>query len=186
VTAEDLLATVLGGLDEAGIAHMLAGSLASSFHGEPRSTQDIDLVIDPDQSSLQRFLDGLDRARYYVGDGLAALRNRSQFNLIDNATGWKVDLIIRRDRAFSHEELSRRQPVEILGCPAFVATVEDTVLSKLEWAALGGSERQLHDVVAMLRASADGIDDDYLDHWAEELGVEDLLAQTRREASSGA
>jgi hypothetical protein len=184
VSAQDLLATVVHGLDEAGIAHMLAGSLASSFHGEPRSTQDIDMVIDPDEAALRTFLDRLDRDRYYVGDGLAALRNRSQFNIIDTTTGWKVDLIIRRDRAFSREELTRRRPVEILGCPAYVATVEDTVLAKLEWAALGGSERQLQDVVAMLRANAGAIDDDYLDRWAGDLGVEELLDRTRGEASS--
>ena len=68
MTAAELLATIVAHLDAAGIAHMLAGSMASSFHGEPRSTQDIDLVIDPDPQSLARFVEGLDQRRFYVSD----------------------------------------------------------------------------------------------------------------------
>jgi hypothetical protein len=161
VTAAELLATIVAHLDAAGIAHMLAGSMASSFHGEPRSTQDIDLVIDPDPQSL------------------TALRHRSQFNVIDTKTGWKVDLIIRKDRPFSREEFARRQTVDLLGVTAHLATAEDTILAKLEWAQAGGSERQVADVVAMLAIGGNALDDTYLDRWATELGVSDLLGQAR-------
>lgn len=166
-------------LDDAGIPHMLAGSLAGSFHGEPRSTQDIDLVIDPDTATLERFAASWPRPRYYVGDADTALANRSQFNVIDTATGWKVDLIIRRDRPFSRTEFDRRRPAAVLGVTTHVASAEDTVLAKLEWARDGGSERQLRDVVAILRTSGAGLDEEYLEGWAHVLGVADLLAQAR-------
>ena len=119
MTATALLATVVEQLDAAGIAHMVAGSMASSYHGEPRSTQDIDLVIDPDAQTLERFVAGLDRQRFYVGDAPTALGMRSQFNIIDTTTGWKVDLIIRKDRPFSRQEFSRRRAVEVLGAVSY-------------------------------------------------------------------
>lgn len=68
MTLADLLAEIVGALDAAGIPHMVAGSLASTHHGEPRSTQDIDLVIDPSPGDLARFAASLDRDRFYVGD----------------------------------------------------------------------------------------------------------------------
>ena len=133
------LGRIVALLDRARIPHMLTGSFASTFHGPPRSTRDIDVVIDP---TPERLLEELAPDRYYVSATAAreALALRRQFNVVDLETGWKIDLIIRKDRAYSREEFARRQP-------ARVASAEDTVLSKLEWAKAGESERQLRDVV---------------------------------------
>jgi hypothetical protein len=179
VTAGELLATIVEHLDAAGIPHMLAGSMASSFHGEPRSIQDIDLVIGPDPRSLARLSKDLDKERVYVGDAQGALQLRSQFDVIDTTTGWKVDLIIRKDRPFSREEFARRQAVDLLGVTTHVATVEDTVLAKLERARAGGSERQMADVVAVLAVVGASLDDAYLDRWAAVLGISDQLDRAR-------
>ena len=70
------------------------------------------------------------------------------------------------------------------GVRVWIATAEDTVLAKLEWAAVGGSERQLADAAAVLDARAGELDDDYLDRWAARLGVGDQLAAARRAAST--
>lgn len=56
---------------------------------------------------------------------------------------------------------------------------DDTVLAKLEWAAMGGSDRQLVDAASVLAVVGEAIDDGYLDRWAAELGVTDLLAKVR-------
>ena len=105
-----------------------------------------------------------------MGDAGRALDRRDQFNVIDTATGWKVDLIIRKDRPFSIREFERRQPVRIAGVDTAVASVEDTILAKLEWAKVGGSDRQRSDVVTMLTVQADRIDTAYLEEWADILG----------------
>ena len=94
-------------------------------------------------------------------------------NVIDLATGWKADFIIRKDRPFSREEFGRRQKVEMFGTAVFVATAEDTVVAKLEWARLGQSERQLRDVAAVVEVSGDGLDFEYVEKWVVELGLED-------------
>jgi hypothetical protein len=171
VTLSDLLREIVQALDAAGIPHMIAGSLASTLHGEPRSTQDIDLVVEPTPDQLAVFVDGIDRDRFYVGDAFGALEHRDQFNLIDTTTGWKVDLIIRKERPFSRTEFARREPAVILGVSTAVATAEDTILAKLEWAKAGDSDRQRRDVTAMITVQRTTLDMSYLRHWAEVLDV---------------
>ncbi len=171
----ELLAKVVEALDAAGINHMVTGSFASTFHGEPRMTRDIDVVIDPDETSIVLFAEQFDPAIFYMNDATAATAQRDMFNVIDVTTGWKVDLIVRKDRPFSVEEFGRRVPVVIGGVATCVASAEDTILSKLEWSHRSGSERQMRDVVAVIQVQRQQLDIDYLEHWATELGIADLL-----------
>lgn len=180
MTAGQTLREVIAALDDAGIPHMLAGSFASSLHGVARTTAGIDLVVVAGPGTIDRLLLGLDRERFYVDEGAARVVGPGgQFNLIDTKTGWKVDLVRIRDRPFSATEFERRVPATVLGVPVFVATAEDTVLAKLECAKASGSDRQVQDVVDLLRVRGPDLDDDYLDHWADELGVADLLRSVR-------
>jgi hypothetical protein len=104
-----------------------------------------------------------------------AVTRRTQFNVIDMSTGWKVDLIVRKDRPFSEEEFQRRQPAELAGTSVFVATAEDTIVAKLEWAALsGGSERQMRDVDGIVRVRGPALDHAYIARWVAALGLEQL------------
>ena len=114
-----------------------------------------------------------------MGDAQGALQLRSQFDVIDTTTGWKGDLIIRKERPFSQEEFARRQAVDLLGVTTHVATAEDTVLAKLEWARAGGYERQMADVVAVLAVVGASLDDAYLDRWAAVLDISDQLDRAR-------
>lgn len=148
---------------------MVVGSFASSFHGEPRMTRDIDLVVDPTPDSTRLLVELVDRDRFYVGDAEEALRNRTMFNLIEPSSGWKVDLVLRKDRPFSEVEFARRLPVQVAGVEVYIATVEDTMLAKLEWGAASGSDQQMADVVALARRT--DLDRKYLDRWAKALGV---------------
>jgi hypothetical protein len=91
--------------------------------------------------------------------------------VVDTTSGWKVDLIVRKHRPFSEVEFARRQSAEFEGCPLWVATVEDVMVAKLEWAKLGGSARQLEDVAALLRVHSERLDQAYLEHWIATLGV---------------
>jgi hypothetical protein len=152
---------------------MVTGSLASSYHGEPRATRDADIVIDPGPEALDRLTAALLDAGFYVDRDVAreALIDRSQFNAI-GVDAMKVDFMIRRDRPFSIEEFRRRQPADLLGTPGFLATAEDVILAKLEWAKATGSDRQLDDVAGIVTI-AGGLDLSYVDRWAVALGVED-------------
>jgi hypothetical protein len=169
----EVLRRITAALNEAGIAYMLTGSFASAYHGVPRSTQDIDFVIEATPAQLRAFVMSLPREEYYadVDTALEAQRRRSLFNVIDLATGWKIDLIIRKARAFSQEEFGRRQRVELQNILIFVATAEDIVIAKLEWAKLAASQRQIEDVTAILRMRWESLDHSYLEKWIQALGL---------------
>jgi hypothetical protein len=174
--AGDFLARLTSKLTAAGVPSMVVGSFASSFHGVPRSSQDLDLVIDPQAESLRRFLADLPPEDYYADTdaALEALRRRGQFNVIDMATAWKADLIIRKARPFSLEEMSRRVEADLLGARVFVASPEDTLISKLEWAKQGGgSQLQLRDVAGILQLR-DDLDISYIERWVADLDLGEL------------
>ena len=179
------IATIVAELERSGIPHMVAGSFASTLHGEPRTTQDIDLVIDPDWPSLHRFAHELDPSRCYVSEEAVreAWERRGQFNVVLLDSGWKVDLILRKDRPFSRTEFERRQPATIGDTQVFVATAEDTILAKLERASAGESERQIRDVVGILGLSGDRLDRGYIERWVCELGLQKIWTRAEDEAS---
>ena len=132
-------------------------------------------------ASLRAFVRGLPDEDFYVSEDAAmeALGAHRPFNVIDMVTGWKADLIVRKNRPFSVAEFQGRERAAVLGVDVYVASAEDVVLTKLEWASRGGgSERQLRDVRGILAARGD-LDQDHLAEWAGQLGVEDLLATVR-------
>lgn len=174
MSATEFLRTIATALDVAKIPFMLTGSMAAAYYGAGRATLDIDFVIDPTDAQLQLLVASLDAPSIYLSNEAAteALATRSMFNVIDTGSGWKVDLIIRKLRPFSETEFARRIPIEFDGVRLFVASAEDVILSKLEWAKLGASARQIEDVAALLRMQSVDLDHAYLDRWIAALGLE--------------
>ena len=173
MSLEELLGFVVQSLDETGIPYMLTGSLAASYHGAPRATQDVDLVIEADVSALGRLAERLREAGLYVSDAAIqeAVASRGLFNAIDSASGWKVDFILRKDRPFSREEFEARQTITFAGLDLSIARAEDMVVAKLEWAKLSDSERQLRDVAEILNVQAHLLDIEHIERWVDELGL---------------
>ena len=161
MSPEETLRRVIEILEKHKIPYMLTGSVAASYHGRPRATHDADLVIDPTPQQLDQLVADLDAAAFYVdGAGArAALEQRRQFNAIDTQSASKVDLIVRKERPYSLEELARRQYVDLsFDRPVAMVTPEDAILSKLEWAQRSGdSVRQLRDAAGVLELNP-GVD----------------------------
>lgn len=176
-----LLQTIVAALEAARIPHMVVGSFASTAHGVPRTTRDLDLVIDPNPDQLNELIEAIDPERFYLDPDVArdALRRRSMFNIIEMTTGWKLDLVIRKARPFSVEEMQRRTSTKILGMDVPTATAEDTIIAKLEWAKLGASDRQLEDVAGILRVRGPDLDLDYIERWVTELGLAEQWHRAR-------
>lgn len=163
---------------------MVTGSFASAHYGAPRSTQDIDLVIEADAAQLLAFIGMLPKSEYYadLDAAIQSHQRESLFNVIDLATGWKIDLIIRKSRAFSQEEFRRRLRVSLRDVSLFLASAEDAIISKLEWANLAQSRRQIEDVAAILRVRWDSLDHTYLEKWITELGLKEEWNEAKRAA----
>lgn len=172
---------VISVLESLGLRYHVGGSLASSLHGAPRQTQDLDIVVDLPLSLVEALARRLESEFYLDRERLSlAVRTGRACNLIHLATGFKVDLFPLGSSPFDRSEFERASRVEgALGWPGSVAfkSAEDTVLRKLLWYRLGGetSERQWGDVLGVLQAQRAHLDIAYLERWAKELQVFDLL-----------
>ncbi len=170
---------------ELGIEYHLGGSYASSIHGIPRQTQDIDFVVDLDEASVIMLLDRLPDDYYRDAEAAGeAVRSRASFNVIHLGSGVKIDLFVAGAEPYDRVELSRSCEVRLPSAPdrrLRVKSAEDTILRKLQWFRLGGetSERQWDDVLGVMQSQGPDLDFDYLELWAKRLGIEDLLDQAR-------
>ncbi|HYK05976.1 MAG TPA: hypothetical protein VE974_29805 [Thermoanaerobaculia bacterium] len=172
---DDFFQRLIAALERSGVPYMVTGSYASSAHGTPRATNDIDIVIAPSLDQLRGLIRELPDDRYYADevDAVEALKHESQFNVIDFATTWKADLIFRKHREFSTQEFARRRTHTIAGVEVRLATAEDILLAKLEWYKQGESARQLEDVVGIIRRQGTSLDRGYVEYWVSQLGVEE-------------
>ena len=177
--------TVLEDLD---IPYLVGGSLASSFHGTPRSTNDADLVADLRLATVPHFAAALEADFYLDRDRIRdAVRRRSSFNVIYLETMFKVDVFVPKDDPLAREQMRRRQRVVVdaeSGRAIDVAAPEDTVLQKIAWYRLGGggSQRQWDDILGVLKVQRGELDREYLERWAIHLNVSDLLQQAFQDA----
>lgn len=171
-----------------GVEYLIGGSLASSFHGLPRSTYDADLVANLKRAHVPLLVAALEGSFYIDAErARQAVAQRSSFNVIHNPTAFKIDIFVLKDEPFAREEMRRRQRVvldEDSGRTVDLASAEDTVLQKLAWYQLGGrvSERQWTDILNVLKVQRGRLDHGYLQRWAERLEVEDLLDEALRKA----
>ncbi|MGA7991169.1 MAG: hypothetical protein WCC53_07050 [Thermoanaerobaculia bacterium] len=182
MTFAAFLRRVIEALDACDVPYMATGGVALLAYGEPRFTADADLVIAPTVASLECFLSRRD-ADWYVSAEAAreALLERGMFNLVETTTGWKADLIVVPDDAFSAESFSRRRPISALGVTLVGISPEDLVLSKLRWAATTDSERQIRDVFGVLTICGTTLDEKYMRRLARDLGVESTLEKLLRD-----
>ena len=151
--------------DALGIDYYLCGSLASSIHGEPRATRDVNFVALIEPEHAEPLVAALGEAFYAdAGSIRDAARRHRHFNVVLLATMMKVDVFVPADRTRFREEHRRSVPSDAGGRVIRVASAEDTVLAKLDWYRLGGetSDRQWSDVVGVLRVQWGTLDLDYL------------------------
>ena len=186
----EVLQRVISKLEELRIPYMVSGSAASSFHAFVRTTQDGDLVVALDLDQVEKFAAAFAPEFYLDRASIRrALQMGRSFNLIHLESSLKIDFFPLRKRGYSQEEFSRRQPRLLLKestAPVYVATAEDTILSKLEWFREGGevSENQWKDVLGIIKVQAHSLDLPYMNHWARELHVEDLFEKALHQARS--
>jgi hypothetical protein len=162
-------------LEAALIPFMLTGSFAMAYYGQPRMTRDLDLVVSLGEEDVHRVVAAFSPDFYIdADDARAAILTQRLFNLMHNATGIKVDLIVRKSAEYRKVEFARRQSVELSGVKTWIVSREDLILSKLVWAEEAKSELQRRDVKNLLD---EAVDREYLSHWADRLGVTKILEE---------
>lgn len=171
----EVLKIVSERLEAAHIPFMLTGSFAMAYYGQPRMTRDLDLVVSLGEEDVHGIVAAFSPDFYIDADDTrAAILTQRQFNLMHNATGIKVDLIVRKSAEYRKVEFARRQLVVIGGVKTWIVSREDLILSKLVWTRDTKSELQRRDVKNLLDET---MDREYLSHWADRLGVTDILQE---------
>ena len=185
MSQSELLKHVVGTLDTLQIDYMLTGSVASSAQGQPRSTHDIDLVVNVPPDKVDLLVATYPPPDYYLSKDAVndALRTGLMFNLLRIADGDKVGFWMLTDSAFDQSRFSRKRKESIFGVLMNVSSPEDTILAKLRWAKLsGGSEKQFNDALGVYEVQGQALDKGYLDHWAHVVGVDDEWKKVQKQA----
>jgi len=179
----DVAALVARALEDLGVRCFIGGSLASTFHGEPRFTRDADLVAELQLRHAEPLAQTLASTFYVDVESIRrAVTRRGSFNVIHLPTAFKVDVFVSKLRPFDRSQFARREAAPSEEQEIYIASAEDTVLAKLEWYREGGevSDQQWRDVLAILTVQGKRLDREYLRTWADSLGVRDLLDRALR------
>lgn len=176
MTEAELLVDCLRRLETAGIDYMLVGSMAGNYWGVPRSTHDIDFVINYEQSQVPVIVEAFEDQFFIQPISVAAgLRPPHQFNALDNRSALKVDFFRVAGDEYEFTRFRRRKRVVLYEQPAWIAAAEDVLLHKLRWHKISPTDRQLSDARGIQLVSGSEMDRAYLEHWAERIAVADLL-----------
>jgi hypothetical protein len=177
---------VTAALEKLGIDYFVGGSVASSVHGRPRTTDDIDIIAAISGPHVEPFVSSLEQD-FFVDDDMVrdAIRHRASFNIIHLATMLKVDVFVLGNEDFAVEEMTRRAAVPLRGARVWFSSPEDIILEKLDWFRKGQgiSERQWRDVLGVLAVQGPRLDLPYLRRWAARRGLLDLLERAVAEAA---
>jgi len=176
MTADQALLAVIDALERLGSPYVLVGSLATNFHGIPRSTRDADIVVSLGASTLDRLAD------LFVPD--LWIQPQTSFETV---TGSIRHVIEVRDSPFIIElfgfgddphdraRLARRQRVRVLDHDTWVLTAEDVVITKLRWGMHANRAKDLDDARNVLAVRQNDLDMEYIRGWSADHGTTAIL-----------
>jgi hypothetical protein len=162
--------------DASGVEWMIAGGVASIVYGEPRLTQDLDIVASLAAVDADRLARQFPEPEFYCAppEVIAEEAGREafgHFNVMHLETGARADVYLVGKDALARRGLAARRTIQLLGRTVPIAPPEDVILHKLRFRQKGASDRHLRDVRAMLRVLGDSIDRIALARDAAELGL---------------
>ncbi|MCB1033226.1 MAG: hypothetical protein KDD47_05270 [Acidobacteria bacterium] len=171
----ELLRFLVSVLEQLGLRYFVTGSTASIFFGEPRFTNDIDVVVDLSAEGATGFCSAFSAEDFYLSEDAVrrAMATKGHFNVLHPASGLKIDVIVPADDLFNRSRFERVQRVKPdVDYEAYFASAEDVIVKKMDFFREGGSEKHLRDIAGILRISRDSLDLDYVENWADHLGLE--------------
>jgi hypothetical protein len=179
----DLLHHVVSVLERIGLRYFVTGSMATIFFGEPRFTNDIDIVVDLPSNRIPELCAAFPAPDFYLSEETVrrAVSRRGQFNIIHPSSGLKVDVMVPADSPFNRSRFTRMKKVK--PAPDFDAvfsSAEDVILKKMESYREGGSEKHLRDIAGVLKISGERLDRGYIAEWAERMGTTEIWEEILR------
>lgn len=173
------LKLVIEALNSAGIEYLIGGAIAAWAWGEPRATQDLDLVIDLPFEAVTGLSNELKARDMLVPpeiilEALAEDRGDIPINAIHIHSGLKADLYpIRPGDELRREAFQRRMEVDF-GPPignVFIHSAEDLIIYKLLYFSISRQSKHIRDITTILRTKKNQIDREHIEKWANRLGL---------------
>lgn len=183
----ELLSHVTSSLDRLEIPYLVTGSMATIAYGEPRLTNDIDLVVRLSPFQVDPLCDAFPEGEFYVSRqaALDSARSWRQFNILHPKSGLKVDVMVADDSDFNASRFGRARLLSVApDVTVAFASPEDVILKKLEYYREGGSEKHLRDISGVLKIMGSELDQKYLEIWARRLGLSALWREVSEAAGS--
>lgn len=174
--------------EQLAIPYYITGGVAASMYGDPRSTRDMDLVIEAQRSDIPKLASSLEQAGFYCPPGaleeiIGGVGNTLSITHMERLLN--ADIVLSADTDFERSKMARRQ-IEMIDeagtLQVWVIAPEDLILAKLQWGRGKQSEKQWRDVLGILKVQIDSLDYSYLAEWAEKLGFLESLQQAFVEA----
>ncbi len=188
MTIEEVLRTVIERLETQGFEYGIGGSFASSAWGQPRQTNDLDLVVSLSETDAPRFVQSFIGefaiATSALEEALHSKDPHRGFHLMEFDTAFQIDVFLLDETPYARSEFDRRRRIDLFpNVAGWVFSPEDTILRKLQWYELGHqkSDKQWNDVMHILDLQSSNLDEDYLNKWAIQLGLKTLLDEARGE-----
>lgn len=183
MTSEEISLRVIEILNEHESPYMLVGSLSTNFHSVIRSTKDADIVIQSDLGETARFVarkcESLRLDPQYGFESVTA--TRKLVLRAESGEGFVVELFGLSDDPHDQERFRRRQCVEWLGRPTWIASAEDGLITKLRWSQHAGREKDVADARNLIASKGDALDWPYVEAWCDRHGTRDLLEKLREQ-----
>ncbi|MEM8613312.1 MAG: hypothetical protein AAGF93_14930 [Cyanobacteria bacterium P01_H01_bin.105] len=165
--------------DNLGAEYYVTGGVAATTYGEPRSTIDLDLVINVFGDALYPLVAALEADGFYIPGVEDVVSGRMKIlQITDQETIARADLVISGRDAWDAVKFNRRRLIN----DVYLASPEDVVLNKLRWGQQSQSEKQWRDVLGVLKVQGNSLDFGYMQTWAKQLGLTQDLARAIGEA----
>jgi hypothetical protein len=185
VRHDDFVASICGRLESLDLEYILVGATACGFYGEPRFTNDVDVLVEIPSWKLRDLLALFPSPEYYASEeaARAALEHGGMIVISHTHTTYKADLIVFHGSRYDECRFSRKRRLGMAnGVEVWVAAPEDVILMKLRFYHEGASDKHLRDVTGIIRVigwsdapktAQPGVDRAYVEHWALMLAVKD-------------
>ena len=176
------LKLVIGALDAAGVEYLIGGAIAEWAWGEPRATQDLDLVVKIPIKAINKLSKELEKrdmllTAEIILDTILEKPADIPINAIHTHSGLKADLYpVREGDELRLSAFQRRQQVDY-GPPigkVYIHSPEDLILYKLMYFGLSQQSKHARDIAAILKSKKNELDMDYIEQWAARLGLSSL------------
>lgn len=181
------LKLILDALKASKVEYLIGGAIAEWAWGEPRATQDLDIVINLPVKAIGRFSKELEKRNMLVPadiilDTMMEDRADIPLNAIHMYSGLKADLYLMRDGDELRQNAFQRRLLVDYGPPigeVYVHSPEDLILYKLMYLGLSGQPKHARDIAAILKAKKDQLDYGYIDGWVDRLGLISVWQEIR-------